>query len=416
MNPLWRNFKTDWPAWAVIAFVALMPFRRLMEVPLALFAFSFFYLLGVARHRRTIQRLLPFTGVLFLCFWLPVLASNFASYDPGKSLSTSLWAWRYGAAALAIGVWLQPARLRSLALKGCAIVVLFWVLDGFVQVMIGHDLFGFPRHPDRLNALFGDRHQFFGPVLAMLASLPIEYSRRHWPGWVTVGIAAAAWAIVLLAGMRAGWLAMAVVTAVYLLVMLQSRKPVMRRMAILLPILAAVVALGLYAGSSSVRERANLSLLMFAGNSDAFEEGSSYRLSLWRAALDMYRSQPVTGIGVRAYPEAFKVFAPADDPHQLGNAIGDGGSHAHNIILEVASATGTLGLVGLVLIYFVGWRGWLRATRASRREALPWALVVFAITFPLNSHFAIYGVFTSSMIWMFVGMWGASLRLPVKQS
>jgi hypothetical protein len=35
---------------------------------------------------------------------------------------------------------------------------------------------------------------------------------------------------------------------------------------------------------------------------------------------------------------------------------------------------------------------------------------VFLILFPLNSHFAIYGTYTSSLIWFLVGLWSAALR------
>lgn len=410
MTRLLRRIRYEWPAWCIIAFVALMPFRRLMEVPIAIFAFSFFYLLRSADHRAHLRRLVPFTGVMFLCFWIPALLSNLDSLHLDKSLNTSLFGWRYGAAAMAIGVWLRPAPLRSLALKGAAFVVLFWAVDGYVQVMTGVNLLGFDLHPDRVNGIFGRRFQFFGPVLAMLSPLPIEYARRHWGRWAWLGVMAGLWGIVLLAGMRAGWVAMGVVTGVYFIVLLQSRKAPQRRLALLLPALALALTVIMVLVSPQVRDRLALTVEMAQGSSQAFDHGSSYRLPLWRAALDMYANHPVTGVGVRAFGHAHTLYAAPDDPHLPGNAIGKGGSHAHNIVLEVMSETGTVGLVGLLLIYIIGWRGWLKATRASRREALPWALVVFAITFPLNSHFAIYGVTTSSMIWVFVGLWGASLR------
>ena len=410
MNRVWGHFREYWPAWFVIAFVALMPFRRLMEIPLSLFAFSLFLILRDARHRATLREVLPFTGALFLCFWIPAWFSLADSYLPDKTYSTVLYGWRYGAAALAMGVWLRPARQRALALKGCAFVLLFWAVDGGVQALLGTDLLGIARHPERLNGLFNDRYQFFGPMLAMLSPLPIEYARRHWPRWALAVVFGLLWGIVLVAGMRAGWLAMGVVTGVYVLVMLQSRNPAWRRVGLVLPLVGLVMAGVLYTSSDMVRERLDLSLKMLQGTEAAFDEGSSYRLPLWRAAVRMFEAHPVTGVGVRAFPIAYKTHAPPDDPHQIGGSVGKGGAHAHNIILEVMAEAGVLGLVGLLLTYVIGWGGWLKATRASRREALPWALVVFGLTFPFTSHFAIYGVTTSSAIWMFVGLWGASLR------
>jgi hypothetical protein len=64
-----------------------------------------------------------------------------------------------------------------------AYVLLFWALDGFVQLLLGFDLFGIPMHEDRLNALFFSRYQFYGPVLAMLSPLLLEFARRRWAPW-----------------------------------------------------------------------------------------------------------------------------------------------------------------------------------------------------------------------------------------
>jgi O-antigen ligase len=85
-------------------------------------------------------------------------------------------------------------------------------------------------------------------------------------------------------------------------------------------------------------------------------------------------------------------------------------SHAHNIVLEVMADTGTLGLAGLVLAFVFALRHRRSITPGERRDAFPFALAVFLIVFPLNSHFAIYGTYTSSLLWFLVGLWSASLR------
>jgi O-antigen ligase len=85
-------------------------------------------------------------------------------------------------------------------------------------------------------------------------------------------------------------------------------------------------------------------------------------------------------------------------------------SHAHNVVLEVMADTGTIGLAGLALAFVLALRHFRRITPGERREAFPYALAVFLILFPLNSHFAIYGTYTSSLVWFLVGLWSASLR------
>ena len=95
---------------------------------------------------------------IFLCFWLPMLFSSFDSYLPEKSWSSTFAAIRYLAAALSIGALLYTPSLRWLVLRWTSYLLIFWAVDGFVQLAFGVDLLGIPMHPDRLNALFGEKY------------------------------------------------------------------------------------------------------------------------------------------------------------------------------------------------------------------------------------------------------------------
>ncbi len=160
MKVLIRKFQTEWPAWTAIAFIAALPFNR-SEPFLLVFAIAMPFLWRSAVHgertRRVFRLLLP----LFLCFWLPALLSAFDSYDPGKSWSTALVDLRLLMAAVAMGVLLHPRRLRGKVLMWSALILLFWAVDGFVQLIFGYDVFGIPLHGERLNALFFKKYQFY---------------------------------------------------------------------------------------------------------------------------------------------------------------------------------------------------------------------------------------------------------------
>jgi len=405
-----RRLRAEWPAWVAIAFVAFVPFHRLMEFPLMTFVVAFFWLLRSPEARARMREALPLVGALFLCFWLPILFSSPDSYRPSRGFSTSLVMLRYLAAALSMSVLLRPPELRWLALRGMAVVLLFWALDGYFQMVFGRDLFGYPLHPDRVNALFGKRFMFYGPVLAMLAPLTFEYARQRWPIWVWALSFGFTMGAVLMAGMRAGWVMMGLMCVIYFVMLLKSPQPRVRRTATLLPVLVLVVAAFSYVGSDKVRKRVDDSLLMVQGSEQNMDEGLSWRLPIWRAAWKMYVAHPINGVGVRAYPVAYYEVAPPDDIHIVGNKAHNGGSHAHNVVLEAMSETGTIGLLGLLLGYWLAWRAWRAATPASRAESLPYVLVLLMILFPLNSHFAVFGVFTSSLIWFAMGLWGAVWR------
>jgi len=418
MSLIWRRLQLEWPAWLAVAFVALLPVRRAAEAPLSILALALPFVLRNPAHRHRLRELAPLVIPLFLCFWIPMLASSFDSYLPDKSWEKTLAALRFPMAALTLGILLQTASLRWLVLRWCAYVLVFWAADGFFQLVVGFDVFGVQMHPDRLNALFVTKYQFYGPVLAMLSPLMLEYARRRWPAWAWVLAFSMVLGAVMISGMRAGWLAMFMVLATYMLLMLRHENRELRRASFAIPALALTVLAASYAISPIFQERIARTLAITQATEAALNEASSLRVPIFRHALDMYRAHPVNGVGVRAFEEAYLEFAEPGDAH-LANARVDsegrtrhGATHAHNVVLEVMADTGTIGLVGLLAGFVIGYRRWRAQTPAQRQDAFPYVLALALILFPLNSHFAIYGAYTSSLIWFLVGLWAATWRRP----
>ena len=181
MSILLNRFKSDWAAWVMISYFALLPFGRLSEAPLLVFAFALPFLMRSPDNRRRLAALSVIVFPLFLCFWLPMVFSSFDSYAADTSSLKSLVALRYLAAALSISILLRRDSARWRVLRWTAYLLVFWAVDGFVQLFVGFDLLGIAMHPDRLNALFIRQYQFYGPTLAMLSPLLLEYARRRWP-------------------------------------------------------------------------------------------------------------------------------------------------------------------------------------------------------------------------------------------
>ena len=411
MKPLLQRCVSSWPCWLAWAYIALLPFRRLSEVPLSLFALSLVFLARSADGRARIQKAATFLLPLFLCYWVPMLVSSVDSVAPEKSWTQSLAALRFLAAGLALSLWLQPADRRHQFLRWTAWLLLFWAFDGFVQLLLGHDLLGIPQHPDRLNALFADHYQFFGPTLAMLSPLVLEHARRNWPVWGFELAFALLLGAVLIAGMRAGWLAMGLVCLVYLILAFRPAYHSHRRALITIPAIAVIVLLVSTLSSPLLQERIDVTRAFATGADRSLDLSALERAPLFRAAVLMYRDHPVNGVGVRGYPYVYSEYAEPDDVH-VAKAEGPLiGSHAHNIVLEVAADTGSLGLLGLLLATIFAIRFQRRQSSSQRLEAFPFVLAVVLIVFPFNSHFAIYGTYTSSLIWFLMGLWGASLQL-----
>lgn len=410
MRILLRRLQHEWPAWLAVSFFALLPVRRLAEVPLSLFALALPFLLRRPEYRERVRTLLPLLGVLFACFWLPMLLSSFDSFVPEKSWSTSLAALRYLAAALSIGVLLYTASLRWLVLRWTTYLLLFWAVDGFIQLAFGVDVFGVPLHPDRLNALFNEKYQFYGPTLAMLSPLVFEYTRRRWPAWAWGTSFALVLGAVMISGMRAGWLAIGMVVFAYFVLMLRRDNRDLRGATIAIPALTLVVIVASYLVSPTVQDRVERTLAMARGVESAIDYASSWRLPIFRASLEMYAAHPVNGVGVRAFPVAYPNYAPPDDFHVVRHEDGTGATHAHNIVLEVMADTGTIGLAGLLFGFAWAWRAWRGMLPPNRQEAFPYVVALVLVLFPLNSHFAIYGTYTSSLVWVLAGLWAAAWK------
>ncbi|MEJ2382809.1 MAG: O-antigen ligase family protein [Xanthomonadales bacterium] len=412
MKILFRRLQHEWPAWLAVSFFALLPFHRLAELPLSLFALSLPFLLRRAEYRARVRTLLPLVLALFLCFWLPILLSSFDSFLPEKSWTTSLAAVRYLAAALSIGVLLHTASLRWQVLRWTTYLLLFWAIDGFIQLAFGVDLLGVPLHPDRLNALFNEKYQFYGPTLAMLSPLVFEYTRRRWPAWAWGTSFALILGAVMISGMRSGWLAIGMVVFAYFVLMLRRDNRDLRGATVTIPVLTLAVIAVTYLVSPTVQERVARTLTMTEGVASSIDYASSWRLPIFRTSIVMYRNHPVNGVGVRAFPVAYAHYATPEDYAVLRHEHDEGthATHAHNVVLEVMADTGTIGLLGLLAGFVLAWRTWRGMSPPNRQEAFPYVVALVLVLFPLNSHFAIYGTYTSSLVWVLVGLWAAAWK------
>jgi len=407
-----RRFQSDWASWLAVAFIALLPFGRLSEIPLSAFAISLAFLASSAENRTRIRAASRFVLPLFLCYWIPMLLSSFDSMAIQKSWVQSAAALRYLAAALAMSVLLSPPSARERVLRWTAWILLFWAIDAFIQLFLGRDLFGIAMHPDRLNALFIKKYQFFGPTLAMLSPLVLEHARRQWRPWAWAVSFALILGAVMIAGMRAGWLTMAVVLITYMALMVKRENRELRQSLLTIPVLAVIVVSIAYFSSPLFQQRLDVTHAFTTGTERTLDASSMERVPIFRTAVKMYVEHPVNGVGVRAFPAAYMVYAEPNDVHIRKSGGKSGATHAHNVILEIMSDTGTIGLLGLVAALVFLYRHRQQTSPSERRDAFPFALAVLLILFPLNSHFAIYGTYTSSLIWFLIGLWAACLRYP----
>lgn len=404
------RFKSEWPVWLAVSFFALLPFGRSPEVPLSIFALGLPFLLRSPENRRRARAVSVYLVPLFLCFWLPMVFSSFDSFLPETSSLKSLAALRYLAAAISVAILLRKASARWQVLRWSSFLLVFWAIDGFIQLFLGADLFGISMHPDRLNAMFVRQYQFYGPTMAMLSPLLLEYARRRWPTWAWMLSFGLILGAVMIAGMRSGWLLMGVVMLVYLLLMASHENRQIRFATVSIPVVTLGVIIMGYLVSPLFQSRVEQSLSVLDGTNAAVDFASSERLPIFGTAWRMYQAHPVNGVGVRAFSHAYLTYAEEGDIQVVKRGGRQGQYHAHNVVLEVMADTGTIGLAGLLFGSVLMFRYWRTMRPAQRLESFPFLMALVLILFPINSHFAIYGTYLSSLIWMLAGLWASTYQ------
>ncbi len=192
-----------------------------------------------------------------------------------------------------------------------------------------------PRHANELP-LWG----LIGVALAsitMVAALGMSWSRGAWLGF---GAAAFAMAISL---------------------------PRQARLGLLLAVCLIVAGLGLYttgllpasveARLTSFTQELRLDDIRRVGINEA-NYAVIERLAHWQAALEMWRHNFWTGVGLGCYEPAYPDYALINWPFALG--------HAHNTYLTIAAETGAIGLIAYLILWVtILWRTW-QATRIAR--------------------------------------------------
>ena len=76
----------------------------------------------------------------------------------------------------------------------------------------------------------------------------------------------------------------------------------------------------------------------------------------------------------------------------------------------LTTSPGDNGLIGLIVGCVLVVRLWRSLTPAGRIESFPFVLSMALMLFPLNSHFALYGTYMSSLIWILFGLWAGCIE------
>ncbi|MFT4255531.1 MAG: O-antigen ligase family protein [Pseudoxanthomonas sp.] len=411
------------PIW-VLFFVALWPAPGYAEGVMVLGALAAVVRLLLVRFRGGARMLSgaawALTSVLFFAYWFPEMVSAFDAVDHGRAMKESLVDLRYLPFLWLVATAVANARGRRITFGGLAVIVVVWTLDALLQAAFGTSpLFwgidqlkqaisghGMCRPDqiaavDRLSGVLGPCNLKLGLVLASLSPFALFASGRRFgrAGWLVVAVAIGL--VVLLAGARAAWLT-------YALVLLFSGWRLLGWKWLLGLFAAGVLALvALDAASPQFHQRIQRSAAVLAGGEDNMDVALTGRARIWRAAACMGREHPFNGVGARNFRNAFPACdpAPAEKPEW-----GTGPAHhAHQIVLEILSETGTFGLLLWLAGAALAWRAWRYVSAAARERARPAMLALAVTVFPFNTHLAFYATFWGGLTLLLAALYAGSL-------
>jgi O-antigen ligase len=148
------------------------------------------------------------------------------------------------------------------------------------------------------------------------------------------------------------------------------------RKALLILIVATAIGVGLVGESGRVSRNVMSSILQPDRN-----PGVELRLGIWRDALRLFQSRPVTGTGLGTYDEVAYIL----EGSTADSAFRGAGWHAHNVYLHVLVETGVVGLIAwcylwaAVLVRLLSaWKTADADTRLAITGTL-WAVVAFLV-------------------------------------
>jgi O-antigen ligase len=380
----------------------------LVEVPVMLMAIAGLYLLF--KHWRSWRHSPAFKlfACAFLLAWIPILVSLVDAVRPESTAMMSVNHLRFAFSGIFILHVLSTPKAQRRFLTLCAWLLLFWLVDGIVQIAIGWDLFGFTAPAaGRINALFGDEGLVYGTVVAVFCPLLWEHAARHWSRWQVAAVLIATVIVVLEAGARSAWLTVIVILLAYGILLWR------RRGRFPLPLFAAVVAgavftvAALWTGSERFSSRLDNAVGAFTGSTAIMDDAIGHRVWIWHGAVNMIAANPLNGVGAGGFRYAFPAYAAEGDPF-LDAESPISPFHSHNLWLEILSETGIVGALGLFGLLTLLLVAGIRAPASARRLMLPYALCLLAAYFPFNTHMAIYSSFWSQIVWWLIALYCAA--------
>ncbi len=229
-------------------------------------------------------------------------------------------------------------RRLTYLLVTCGVIHTLLVLYGFGTQAVG----GIRIYDDIANPFF-ENHCIYAAYLVTTLAFLVAFGLGYLHGMrgTIVNTLALVFAgAVVLTFVRAAWISIAFMLLYFLFRFRRKTGSVNLLLTFLiLNLLAIVVILSTDVGQLFIERFETLGDTHYVANYD--------RLDRWLAALNMWRDEPIHGVGYGAYPDVYWDYIVYFQAYSIGLRMG-----AHNLYFEIMAETGVIGLsVFLVMIY-----------------------------------------------------------------
>ncbi|VAW72331.1 hypothetical protein MNBD_GAMMA12-1721 [hydrothermal vent metagenome] len=350
--------------------------------------------------------------LLFLCLWIPILLSLPDAVNFARSSGITARYLLFPLAGVFILYVMQHEFVRLRITQAILLILALFSFDGLVQYFWGYNLLGYPpMGGSRLTGFFSPK-PLLGTILAIFSPLVFELIRKTRLRYPIVWLLLPLFIVlILLGGGRHAWIMFIMAGAIYGLLMLLLHYSKIQFRTSLLAGAIVIISIATASQIPYVKSRIGKTTGVFSTDFDKFDKSTSYRLSLWVVARNMYFNNPVNGVGPRGYRYAYADNALKSNFWMNRGKNEIGSTHPHLFILEVSSETGIIGLLGYLLFYIILIRYYWQCDKKNKQQMTPWFIIIFIAFFPLNSFMALYGSF-----WGMVSWWMLAVGIGFSQS
>lgn len=403
----------SWHPWLPLLAVIALPFGRSVELFVLIMAIIGVYDLIKDHHHIRSSKGLKFFSIFFLCFWIPALLSLPDAVNLNHSAANVFGMLRFYFAGLFIVNRIADYKSHLWLATGIGMVIVFWSLDGWVQLIFGRDVFGLPNDGLHISGIFGPNLKL-GLMIIPFIAVSIIALRQKIGTYLSLVMGLLMISAILISGSRASWLSLLIIGLLWL-TLFRPKNIVLSRKNIIIGLVGMLLMGIAVINSEQFQSRLNASTIAFNGGYAAINKASSERLPLWTAALRMFEANPINGVGARGFRYAYPDYANKDDiwvNFSLPREQQTGQTHAHQIALEFMADTGCIGLVGYLIALgslFVKWRPIAKSQPTLIGTA--YLVSLMAVLFPINTHLSFFSSDWGQVVWFLVALTISALMM-----